>query len=63
MKYTYVAASVLSSVEPVASVVISVIFLSMRFHWMDFVGFILILATIPLIALGDYRQSLKPRQK
>lgn len=44
--------SVLSSVEPVGSVIISVLFLNTTFSWLDLLGFFLILVTIPLMALG-----------
>ena len=47
-------ASILSAVEPVASMIISVHFLAVPLVLLDFVGFVLILATIPIIALGDY---------
>ena len=46
--------SILSSVEPVASMIISVLFLHVPLVFLDFVGFILILATIPIIALGNH---------
>ncbi len=49
------AGSVLSSVEPVASVVLSAVFLHVQFLPVDLLGFALILATIPLIAVGDSR--------
>ena len=48
-------ASILSAVEPVASMIISVALLAVPLVFMDFLGFTLILATIPIIALGDYR--------
>ena len=47
-------ASILSAVEPVASMIISVALLAVPLVFMDFLGFTLILATIPIIALGDY---------
>ncbi len=47
--------SILSSVEPVASMIISVLILNVPLVFLDFVGFILILATIPIIALGNHR--------
>lgn len=49
--------SVLSSVEPVGSVVISVLFLHTTFSWLDLLGFFLILITIPLMAIGKARES------
>ncbi len=49
------AGSVLSSVEPVASVILSALFLKVRFTPVDLVGFAMILVTIPLIAAGDGR--------
>ena len=47
-------ASILSAVEPVASMFISVLILAVPLTFLDFVGFILILSTIPIIALGDH---------
>ena len=47
-------ASILSAVEPIASMIISVLFLAVPLVLLDFVGFALILSTIPIIALGDY---------
>ena len=49
--------SVLSSIEPVSSVVISVLFLHTAFTWLDLLGFSLILVTIPLMAIGKARES------
>lgn len=48
--------SVLSSIEPVGSVVISVLFLHTAFTWLDLLGFSLILVTIPLMAIGKARE-------
>ncbi len=48
--------SILSSVEPVASMVLSVLFLHVPLTAMDFLGFLLILITIPSIALGNSKQ-------
>ena len=48
--------SILSSVEPVASMVLSVLFLHVPLTAMDFLGFLLILITIPIIALGNSKQ-------
>lgn len=50
------AGSVLSSVEPVGSVVISVLFLKTTFSRLDILGFLLILITIPLMAIGKARE-------
>lgn len=47
---------VLSSVEPVASVIISAFLLHTSFVAQDFAGFALILITIPIMTLGDYRE-------
>ena len=49
--------SVLSSVEPVGSVVISVLFLHTAFSWLDLLGFFLILVTIPLMAIGKAKEQ------
>ena len=49
--------SVLSSIEPVGSVVISVLFLHTAFTWLDLLGFSLILVTIPLMAIGKAREQ------
>jgi drug/metabolite transporter (DMT)-like permease len=48
-----IAGNVLSAAEPVAAVIISVLVLKVVFTPADFVGFLLILATIPLIAIGQ----------
>ena len=55
-----ITGSILSSVEPVASMILSVLFLHVPLTTMDLLGFLLILATIPIIALGNGRQH---RQK
>lgn len=47
---------VLSSVEPVASVIISAFLLHTSFAAQDFAGFALILITIPIMTMGDYRE-------
>lgn len=52
-----VAGSVLASVEPVAAVIISVLALHISFTGADFLGFLLILITIPLIAFGQKRSD------
>lgn len=48
--------SVLSSIEPVGSVVISVLFLNTSFSWLDILGFFLILVTIPIMAIGKAKE-------
>ena len=48
--------SVLSSIEPVGSVVISILFLNTTFSWLDLLGFFLILVTIPIMAIGKARE-------
>ena len=55
-----ITGSILSSVEPVASMIISVLFLQVPLTLLDFAGFILILASIPIIALSDKKQQKKP---
>ena len=50
------AGSVLSSIEPVGSVVISILFLNTTFSWLDLLGFFLILVTIPIMAIGNVRE-------
>ena len=54
-----ITGSILSSVEPVASMVISVLFLNVALTALDFAGFLLILASIPIIALGDKNHKKK----
>ncbi len=49
--------SILASVEPVGAVLIAVLFLQVPFTLADFIGFVLILITIPIIALGQQRES------
>jgi drug/metabolite transporter (DMT)-like permease len=53
------AGSVLSSVEPVASVLLSITVLHMTFQPVDLLGFAMILSTIPIIALGDRKTQTK----
>ncbi len=53
--------SILASVEPIGAIVIAVLFLNVPFTPEDFVGFVLILATIPIIALGQNREALAAR--
>lgn len=50
--------SVLSSVEPIGSVIISVLFLNTTFSWLDLLGFFLILVTIPIMALGKAHEPV-----
>lgn len=50
--------SVLSSVEPIGSVIISVLFLNTTFSWLDLLGFFLILVTIPIMALGKVHEPV-----
>lgn len=52
-----ITGSILSSVEPVASMVLSVLFLHVPLTALDFLGFLLILATIPIIALGNGKRQ------
>ena len=52
-----IAGNVLSAAEPVAAVIISVLVLGVAFTAYDFLGFILILLTVPLIALGQNREE------
>ena len=52
-----VAGNVLSAAEPVAAVIISVLVLRVSFTGADFLGFLLILLTIPLIAIGQSREK------
>lgn len=51
------AGSILASVEPVGAVLIGVFFLGVAFTGEDFLGFSFILATIPLIAIGQTREE------
>lgn len=51
-----VSGCVLSSVEPVAAVIISILFLNVRFTAADFAGFVMILLTVPIIAIGQQRE-------
>lgn len=58
-----VSGCVLSSVEPVAAVVISILFLNVRFTAADFAGFVMILLTVPIIAIGQqHEQALDGRR-
>lgn len=54
-----ITGSILSSVEPVASMIISVLFLHVPLTLLDYIGFILILSSIPIIALGNKKQMKK----
>ena len=58
-----ITGSILSSVEPVASMIISVLFLQVPLTLLDFAGFILILASIPFIALGDKKRYTKQQDR
>ncbi len=51
-----VAAAVLSAVEPLTAVVLSVLVLKVSFTPCDFLGFFLILLTIPVISIGQHRE-------
>ena len=51
-----ISGCVLSSVEPVAAVIISILFLNVRFTAADFAGFVMILLTVPIIAIGQQRE-------
>lgn len=51
------AGSILASVEPIGAVVLAVVFLNISFTKEDFLGFVCILATIPLIAIGQSREE------
>lgn len=57
-----IAGIVLSSVEPVAAVIISILILKVAFTGADFLGFLLILLNIPIIALGQGRESKEPNK-
>lgn len=50
---------ILAAVEPVGAVVIAVLFLGVAFTSEDLIGFLLILSTIPIIALGQYKEEKK----
>lgn len=52
-----IAGNVLSATEPVGAVVISVLVLGVAFTAYDFLGFLLILITVPLIAVGQKREE------
>ena len=52
-----IAGNVLSAAEPVAAVIISVLVLGVAFTAYDFLGFLLILMTVPLIAVGQNREE------
>lgn len=53
---------ILAAVEPVGAVLIGVLFLGIAFTAEDFIGFLLILSTIPIIALGQYKEEKKAIQ-
>ena len=52
-----VRASVIASIEPVASAVISFFWLGVRFEWVDILGFLLIISTVFVLALGKKKQA------
>lgn len=52
-----VAGSVLAAMEPAGAIVIAALFLHVPFTLFDTVGFLLILSTIPIIAVGQHRQE------
>lgn len=52
-----ITGSILSSVEPIASMIISVIFLNVTLVGLDYLGFIMILSSIPIIALGNLKKA------
>ena len=52
-----VKASVLASIEPVASAAISFFWLGVRFTWLDIVGFVLIISTVFVLAIHKKRDS------
>ena len=51
-----VPAVVLSAVEPLVAVILSVAVLKVSFTSYDFLGFFLILLTIPVISIGQQRE-------
>ena len=57
-----IAGNVLSATEPVGAVIISVLILGVAFTDYDFLGFILILLTVPIIAIGQNREE-KAKEK
>ena len=60
-----VPAVVLSAVEPLVAVVLSVAVLKVSFTSYDFLGFLLILLTIPVISIGQHRelkQAVEPME-
>ena len=54
-----IAGNVLSATEPVGAVIISVLILGVTFTAYDFLGFILILLTVPIIAIGQNKEEKK----
>lgn len=50
------AGGIMAAVEPVGAVLIAVVFLKVQLNPMDFLGFALILVTIPIIAVGQHRE-------
>lgn len=52
-----VRASVLASIEPVASALISFFWLGVRFQWEDILGFLLIISTVFVLALSKKKDA------
>ena len=52
-----VKASMLASVEPVAATVLSVVWLKSDFVFMDFIGFVCIIATVFVLAKADSEKA------
>ena len=51
------AGSILAAVEPIGAIVLTALLLRVPFTALDLLGFVLILATIPIIALGQNREA------
>ncbi len=51
------AGSILAAIEPIGAIVLAALFLKVPFTAADLIGFVLILSTIPIIALGQQRQQ------
>ena len=58
-----ITGNILSSVEPVASMIISVLFLNVPLTGLDFLGFALILICIPIMALGNGKELRKKMER
>lgn len=52
-----VRASVIASIEPVASALISFFWLGVRFAWIDILGFVLIISTVFVLAIPKKKQT------